>query len=105
MKQTGLSQVEIDLLCSTFLNYPAIEQVILFGSRAKGTAKPNSDIDLAVVGISDVLTIEKFAVELDELPLPYKFDVKPLDGIKNLALLEHIRRVGVVVYEKKQHHG
>jgi predicted nucleotidyltransferase len=72
--------------------------VILFGSRAKGTAKESSDIDLAVDGIDDELQIENLAMALDDLPLPYKFDVKALSGIKNPKLKEHIERVGITIF-------
>ncbi|MBI5788685.1 MAG: nucleotidyltransferase domain-containing protein [Candidatus Schekmanbacteria bacterium] len=99
LNQTGLSPEETDLLCSVFRRYPKIERIILFGSRAKGTAQFNSDIDLAVVGIGDELLVEKIAIDLEELPLPYKFDVKSLAGIKNQALIDHVNRVGITVYE------
>ena len=33
---------------ATFATFPHIEKAVLFGSRAKGTAKPGSDIDLAL---------------------------------------------------------
>lgn len=99
MKQTGLQQKDTDLLRSIFRNYPDIQQVVLFGSRAKGTACANSDIDLAVWGIENDLRITALSMELDELPLPYKFDVKAFSSIRDLALRQHIERVGVVIYK------
>jgi hypothetical protein len=39
-------------------------------------------------------------MELDELPLPYRFDVKSLNSIRYLPLREHIMRVGVTIYSK-----
>ncbi|MBJ6802569.1 nucleotidyltransferase domain-containing protein [Geomonas propionica] len=78
--------------------HPAITGAILFGSRAKGTATPASDIDLALEGIEDPLQAEAIASELDELPLPYTFDVKALASIRHRPLREHIERVGVRVY-------
>ena len=38
---------------------------MIFGSQAKGTAKHNSDIDLAIAGIDDELRVETIAMELD----------------------------------------
>ena len=35
---------------------------------------------------------------LEELPLPYRFDVQALDQIRFAPLLEHIQRVEVVIY-------
>ena len=74
--------------------------MVLFGSRAKGTEKHNSDIDLAVFGVEEDLAIETILMELEELPLPYKFDVKSFNSIRNSALREHIKRVGIMIYEK-----
>ena len=39
--------------------------------------------------------IQSIAAELDELPLPYLFDVKALSAIRQRSLREHIERVGV----------
>jgi len=36
------------------------------------------------------------AAELDELPMPYKYDVQPFDLIKLRPLREHIQRVGIM---------
>jgi predicted nucleotidyltransferase len=96
----GLEPVAIAALCAVFARHPEIEEVVLFGSRAKGNHRPESDIDLAVRGIADERAVEALAEELDELPLPFLFDVKSLDGIRNPALLEHVRRVGRSVYRR-----
>jgi len=83
-----------------FARHPEIEEVVLFGSRAKGNHRPESDIDLAVRGIEDERVVEALADELDELPLPFLFDVKSLDAIRNPALLERVRRVGKRIYTR-----
>lgn len=102
MKIPGLSDEITRMLNNVFCKYPGIEKVVLFGSRAKGTAKHNSDIDLAILGIDNDLFVESIAMELDQLPLPYKFDVKSFASIKNPALCEHIKRVGISIYEKSR---
>ncbi|MFC1735810.1 nucleotidyltransferase family protein [Candidatus Hydrogenedentota bacterium] len=101
MTDTALTQVELDSIRSVFARYAKIERVLIFGSRAKGTASDNSDIDLAVIGISDNLQIAAIADELDELPLPYRFDVKSYDTLEHQPFRDHIDRVGVVVYERE----
>lgn len=101
MKKNGLSEQEWALIISTFRRHSEVNKVVLFGSRAKGTSRPNSDIDLAVDGIGSELLVEALAMELNELPLPYKFDVKAMATIRSPALLDHIARVGVIVYCKK----
>ena len=79
-----------------------MDKVILFGSRAKGTNSPGSDIDLAITGSSlnldDLLQIH---LELDALSLPYKFDVVIYDRIREKALKDHIDRRGIVLYDRK----
>ncbi len=98
MNSTGLTPEEISAILTIFTGYPPITKVTLFGSRAKGNARFNSDIDLAVTGISNELQLEALAQDLENLPLPYKFDVTAESGIKNPALQEHINRVGIQIY-------
>ena len=50
----------------------------------------------------DALQAEAIAAELDELPTPYKYDVKPFDLIKLRPLREHIQRVGIMVYPEEK---
>jgi len=96
----GLSGVVIERICSVFSNWPGVERVILYGSRAKGNNREGSDIDLTIVG--DAVTqshMLKIANELDDLLLPYKIDLSLMRQIEDAALLEHIKRVGLVFYE------
>lgn len=102
MKAPQLNSKELDLLRGVFHRHPEIKTVKLFGSRAKGTHTPSSDIDLALWGEVDALRAESIAAELDELPTAYKYDVKPFHLIKLLPLREHIERVGITVYPEKK---
>lgn len=84
-----------------FLKYVSdIREVALYGSRAKGAYRPESDIDLALIGVDDDVQAEAVADELDELPLPYRFDVKAYGSIKYGPLQEHIARVGISLYRR-----
>ena len=98
MKTPALASNELALLRQVFGRHPEIKSVKLFGSRAKGTHTSRSDIDLALWGDVDDLRAESIAAELDELPLPYRYDVKPFHLIKLRPLREHIERVGITVY-------
>ena len=100
MKDIGLSPKEIELMSSVFGRAMAIREVLLYGSRAKGTHRPESDVDLALVGLDDPLQAEAVADELDELPTPYRFDVKAYGSIGHGPLREHIERVGVSLYRR-----
>ena len=67
------------------------KKVILFGSRAKGTALERSDIDIAVSGVKEVdLLIQK----IEELPTLYSIDIVNMDDCKNELLLKDIRQYG-----------
>jgi predicted nucleotidyltransferase len=98
MKTLGLAHNELTLISSVFRRHPEIRLVKLFGSRAKGTHTPHSDVDLALWGDVDAIRAESIASDLDELPLPYHFEVQPFESIKLLPLREHIERVGIVIY-------
>jgi predicted nucleotidyltransferase len=96
----GLTKECLEHLRRVFSQWPQIEKVIVYGSRAKGNFRDNSDIDLTLVGdltISDLLAIEN---ALDDLLLIYKIDLSILRDIENKNLLEHIQRVGKVFYER-----
>jgi predicted nucleotidyltransferase len=89
-----LTDRETTLISSVLNQHPEVSQVKLFGSRAKGCHTPASDIDLALWGV-DALQAESIAAELDELPLPYRFDIKAFESIKQDSLREHIQRRGI----------
>lgn len=91
----GLPQSVCDRIISVLRDYPEIVQATIFGSRAKGNYRPGSDIDLCLEapGLS---MRRRLALEnrLDDLLLPWRIDLVVRDEIDNLALLEHIGRVG-----------
>lgn len=98
MIRPHLSNHELSLVRGVFGRHPEVFEVILFGSRAKGTNQWQSDVDLAISGDVTPLAAEAIAGELDELPLPYRFEVQPLDRIVHSPLREHIKRVGICIY-------
>ena len=102
MGDTGLSQEDIKLIKSVFTKYPEIERVVLYGSRAMGTYRNNSDIDLTLFGKKLDLTLQQ-AIEndLDDLLLPWRFDVSIFERLTNKDLLTHINRVGKVFYQRQ----
>lgn len=99
MENIGLNDTDIKKIRAVFSLHKEIEQVVLYGSRAKGTYKPASDIDLVLVGDNLNLTIQQaIENELDDLLLPYKFDVSLFHQIENKELVNHIERVGTVFF-------
>lgn len=73
-----------------------VKKLILFGSRARGTNRERSDIDLAVSG-GDVF---EFAEALEELDTLLLFDVVNLDDKLADDFKSEINRDGIVLYEE-----
>jgi predicted nucleotidyltransferase len=97
----GLKDSAIEKINTVFSHHSEVEQVILYGSRAKGNYKPYSDIDFTLKGKSLDLSLKwKIENELDDLLLPYKIDMSLLRQIDNPDVVSHINRVGKVFYER-----
>lgn len=92
----NLDVLVLEKINQVFKEEAKIKNILLFGSRAKGSAKKGSDIDLALIG--DDLSFRdicKFGMKLDALDLPYKIDIVNYQALTNHELKEHIDRVGV----------
>lgn len=98
---SGLNISDCAKLKEAFAQYPEIQRVILYGSRAKGNFRPNSDIDLTIIGNLDWQKFTELESELDDLLLPYKIDLSLFEQLENTQLIEHIQRVGKVFYLKE----
>ncbi len=99
---TGLTSKEQREIQDVFSRYHDIEKVLIYGSRAMGNYKPSSDIDLTLIGENITLDLLfKIEMDLDNLLLPYKFDISVYHRISDPDFLEHIDRVGVPFYLKK----
>ena len=98
----GLDQNTFERISAVFDNYPEVERVVIYGSRAKGNFRKGSDIDLTLMGeglTESVLSSIKLA--LDDLNTPYLFDISIFEQLQSPDLEEHIVRVGQVFYQKK----
>jgi type I restriction enzyme S subunit len=99
----GLTETDIIKIQTIFSAYEPVEKAVLYGSRAKGNYRHNSDIDISLVGINiDLNLLLNIETKLDDLLLPYKMDLSIFHKIENPNLIEHINRVGITFYEKKQ---
>ena len=102
MTRHGLSDRTLGAIQGVLANFPEVEKAILYGSRAKGVHKPGSDIDLTLFG--DRLTHRihsSIDSRLDDLLLPYEIDLSLFSRLKEQALIDHIRRVGIVIYSRQ----
>ncbi len=78
---------EVAKLCRNF----HAKEVILYGSRAKGTARERSDIDIAVTRVKNFDILEE---KIEELPTLYSVDLLNMDTCRNDLLKEDIRQYG-----------
>lgn len=100
LHESGLSDKDIESIRETLRLFPEISEAILYGSRAKGSYRPGSDIDLTLKGdelsYQDLLNIE---LALDDLLLPYKIDLSLHHQLDNPQLINHIARIGKSFYK------
>lgn len=101
MPDFGLTDRTLATVREILASCPAVEKAVLYGSRAKGSFTPGSDIDLTLVGpklTPDMLA--RLVGKFDESSLPYQVDLSIKNDIDNPNLLEHIERVGQVFYAR-----
>ena len=103
ISEYGIPRADLEALISELKNNNNIFEIILFGSRAKGTFTNGSDIDIALKGnklsLKDILDATG---EVEKLLLPYKLDLVLYDRVNEPALIDHIDRVGVVLFKRRR---
>jgi predicted nucleotidyltransferase len=97
----GLPDAVVESICQALTHHPRVNKAVLFGSRAMNRHSARSDVDLALSGDLDALEVEGIALTLDDLPLPFRFDLQ-LDAVHYPPLREHIARVGKIIYSKEE---
>lgn len=86
----GVSESVRAKIVNLFSN-PRISQVKVFGSRAIGTHREGSDIDIVVWG-SDIDSdfLRTLRVKFEDLELPYSLDLVHYESIDHDSLRKHI---------------
>ena len=98
----GLRNSDLEYMTNLFRQRPDIEQVWLYGSRAKGTNQPGSDVDLALIGPDverDSVRHVHYVLE-EESPMPFFFDVLHWDILSNQKLKDEIQRTAKLLYQR-----
>ena len=98
----GLLDSQLKVIEKTLQSHSEVEEAVLFGSRAIGSFKEASDVDIVLKGKKMDTTL---AVSLEnyferETNLPYFFDVLSYSDINNKSLKNHINKYGIVIYRK-----
>lgn len=96
----GLRQQDLDEIATILCAFPAVEEAVIFGSRAKGTYKKGSDIDIAVKGKEvDHKLVMALSTRLnEETTMPYFFDIVHYGTLTDQELRAHIDRVGKQIF-------
>lgn len=103
MSTHGLSRQTVEKIQEVLAHFPEVAKAVLFGSRAKGAARPGSDIDLALYGEGlNWRVLGRIEDELDDLLLPYTFSLLHHNARTDSELAAHIIRVGLPFYQRQQ---
>jgi uncharacterized protein len=100
----GLKETVIRQIRGVLAHYPQVEKAVLYGSRADGDYKNGSDIDLTLDGGADLTLKVLFRImeELDDLLLPYTFDLTIHHSISDPEVIAQIQCEGVTFYSKSE---
>ena len=96
----GLSERTTERLQQVFVGYSEVQEVRLYGSRAKGNATEVSDIDLSLKG-SQLIHRHQLQISeaIENLLLPYRVDLSIYESLP-IPLEEHIQRVGQLFFQQ-----
>jgi predicted nucleotidyltransferase len=94
MRDHGLTHQQLHIIGETLRPFAdKITTVGLFGSRATGTYRDNSDIDLVLYGPLSAADIDRIYTRFEDSALPIKVDVAAFDLIDHPPLKQHIAAV------------
>lgn len=99
----GLSPSQLDEIKRVIASCDWVERAVVFGSRAMGTQKPGSDVDICVfgsrVGAAEVTELSRRLN--NETTTAFMIDVLAYAQIDNPSLRHHIDQDGVVVFDRE----
>lgn len=98
----GLPEEASRLVTTIVYDDPRVVRAVIYGSRAKGTYRQGSDVDLCLdapaLDFSSLVNLEN---RIDDLYLPWRFDISVRQRITSQPLLDHIDRVGIALKHDK----
>lgn len=84
MKNWGLDKDELEIIQNIFSQHPPIEKIKIFGSRARGDFRRNSDIDFALYGKNlSRQDINQILAQFETSSLIYNVDIAHFEKIQN----------------------
>lgn len=100
----GLTEIELKTIVEYLSRHSEVEEAVLFGSRAIGSYKKASDIDIAIKGTQVTpFTAAALKSELEEeTVIPYFFDIVSYRQLTHREFIRHIDSCGVSIYKRQQ---
>jgi len=98
----GLNERNVNIVQSVGKDHPVVVKMLIYGSRARGSYRNGSDVDIALVG-NEVTPREVARISSllnEELPTPYFYDVIHYDSIVDEDFKKRIAEEGKVIYER-----
>jgi predicted nucleotidyltransferase len=97
----GLDNSDLENIKAILASIPEVEKAIVYGSRAKGGYREGSDVDLCLVGQQlNLSLLNTISQKIDSLNLPYIFDISAYHQLSNPELIDHINRVGIIIFSR-----
>lgn len=98
-EKLGIKKELLIQIQSIFSKFRCVERAVIFGSRARGDYKYNSDIDIAVSGSDMTFKDLNFICdELNELNTAFTFDLLDMKNISKKELRDNIEKEGIEIY-------
>lgn len=95
----GLTERNLHTIRVLFQRYDSVKEVVIFGSRATGSYKQGSDIDLAIMNPDfDKNRLPSLVAEFEESDIPYFTDVVFFHTLSNQSLKAQITTHGKIIY-------
>ena len=92
---------DLNAIINVVASVDNVQRAVVYGSRAKGNYRPNSDIDIMLFGdsltFSDIATV---ADRLDDLLLPWQIDITARNRVFNSDFIEQVDRYGKVIFNR-----
>jgi predicted nucleotidyltransferase len=97
----GLKENERQLLLNLINHIGCIEEILIYGSRAKGTETNQSDVDLVITkGRCTTTELGHLVSAINESDFPFLVNICLQQTISNDSVKEQIRKVGKVFYQR-----
>ena len=100
----GIPSQDLNRILQVLAQYPEISMAVLYGSRALGTYKNGSDIDITLKGTRiEPRILNQIEEGLEELLLPWMIYLNLYEKIESKELIDHINNCGIQIYPSLQH--